>query len=107
MLNAIDQVVRILALEPLVKGERLQAGEADEISVPDKFCPDTGPSEEFGLDLSRLIQVEDDRRMRYIQGRDLTVRRQGLHLAASDLWGVGKQFENHQGAVLCPSLPAP
>ena len=33
MLDAVDQVVRIPALEPLVKRERLQAGEADKVGV--------------------------------------------------------------------------
>ena len=78
MLDTVDQVVRILALESLIKCERLQAGEADEIGVPDDLGRNASATEKLGLNLSGLIQVEDDRRMRNVQGREPAERREDV-----------------------------
>lgn len=76
MLNAIDQIVRILALKALIEREGLQAGEADQIGVFDLLDGDPIATQQFGMDFDNLVQVENDRRVRDVQGRDRPFCRQ-------------------------------
>ncbi|MCY1359921.1 hypothetical protein D9M69_465230 [compost metagenome] len=68
VLDAINQIVRILALETLVEREGLQAGEADKAGMLDLLGSDAVATQQLGLDFGDLVQVEDDGRMRDVQG---------------------------------------
>ncbi|MFT3792332.1 MAG: hypothetical protein QM741_14960 [Rudaea sp.] len=107
VLDAIDQVVRVFALEALVEREGLQAGEADEIGVLDLLGGDAVAAQQFRLDFGDLVQVENDRRVRDVQSRDRAFRWQRLHLAASEVRCVGQQFQDHQRTVFGAGLPTP
>ena len=52
--------MRILALETLIKCERLQAREADQVGVLDLLGRDAIAAKQFCLDLGDLVKVEDD-----------------------------------------------
>ena len=53
----------ILALEPLVERERLEAGEADQVGMFDFFGRNTIAAEQFGADFGHLMKVKHDRRI--------------------------------------------
>ena len=55
VLDAIDQVVSVLAFEALVERYRLQACEAHQVGVPDLFRCHTVAVEELGLDLGNFV----------------------------------------------------
>ncbi len=75
----------ILALEALVECEGLQAGEADEIGVLDLLSGDAVAAQQLRLDFGDLMQIEDDRRVRDVQGRNRPLGRQGLYLPAGEV----------------------
>lgn len=60
MLDAIDEIVRVLALEALVEGEGFQAGETRDVGVADLLGGDAVAIEEFSRDLANLIVIEHD-----------------------------------------------
>lgn len=68
VLNAVEQIVRALSFEALVDREGFQTGEADEIGVPDPLNRDTVSAQQFSLNLGDIVQIEDTRRMRNVQG---------------------------------------
>jgi hypothetical protein len=61
VLDAVDQVVGVLAFEALVEREGLQAREADDVGVLDALGRHPVFAEQLGADLGDLVQVEDDR----------------------------------------------
>ena len=81
MLNAIDQIVRVLAFEALIERERLEAGKADQVGMLDPFRRNSIATEEFSLNLGDLVKVKNDGRRRDIQCRDRAFGRQWLYLA--------------------------
>ncbi|MFM0227608.1 hypothetical protein [Paraburkholderia dipogonis] len=46
---------------------------------------DAVAAQQLRLDFGYLMQVEDDRRVRDVQGRDRALGRQGLYLAAGEI----------------------
>ncbi len=67
MLDAIDQVVGILAFVALVEGKRLQAGKANQIGVLDLLGRDAVFTQQLSLNFGDLVQVEDDGRVRNVE----------------------------------------
>lgn len=70
VLDAVDQVVGVLAFEALVERECLQAREAADVGVLDALGRHPVFAEQLGADLGDLVQVEDDRRVGDVERRD-------------------------------------
>ena len=81
VLDAIDQIVRVLAFEALIERERLEAGKADQVGMLDPFRRNSVATEEFSLNLGDLVKVKNYGRIRDIQCRDRAFGRQWLYLA--------------------------
>jgi hypothetical protein len=58
MLDAIDQVMGVLALEALVEREGLQAGEADDVRMLDAFGGHAVLAQQLRADLCDLMQAK-------------------------------------------------
>ena len=59
MLDAIDQVMGVLALEALVEREGLQGSEADDVRMLDEFGGHPVLAQKLRVDLCDLMQVEN------------------------------------------------
>ena len=91
VLNAIDQVMRVLPLEALIEG--LQASEVHQIGVFHYLDGDSrAPKELF----------ENDGRM-----RDVPFPGQRFNPATSNLRCIGEHLDHHQRAAFSARLPPP
>src|SRR3546814_5922825 len=75
MLQAVDEIMRILARVAMIKGECLEAREADDICVSDRLGRQAFTVEQLGGQLGLVVQIKHHRGMGAVERRDVAFGR--------------------------------
>src|SRR3546814_3566260 len=78
ILDAVDQVVRILALEPLIESKGLETGEGDDISVAHDLGGTALTVQQVRRDFDGPVMVEHHGRVRDVRSEEHTSELQSL-----------------------------
>src|SRR3546814_3325193 len=85
MLQAVDENMRILARVAMIKGECLEAREADDICVSDRLGRQAFTVEQLGGQFGLVVQIKHHRGMGDVERRDVAFGRKHLDLPAAEL----------------------
>src|SRR3546814_9290657 len=105
MLQAVDENMRILARVAMIKGECLEAREADDICVSDRLGRQAFTVEQLGGQFGLVVQIKHHRGMGDVERRDVAFGRKHLDLPAAELRMLGEELEDHGDARLQTGLP--
>src|SRR3546814_9420734 len=84
MLQAVDEIMRILARVAMIKGECLEAREADDICVSDRLGRQAFTVEQLGGQFGLVVQIKHHRGMGDVERRDVAFGRKPLDLPAAE-----------------------
>ena len=107
VLDAVEEVVRVLVLVPVVEGEGLEADKADDVGMADSFADDTAVVEQFGLNLDDTVMFPDDRDVGDMHGgHSLLVRKRGGP-PDDAARVVAQEFDDDEGVGVGAPFPPP
>jgi hypothetical protein len=107
ILDAIHQIMRVLAFDSSPKSESLEADEADDVGIANRLCHYSVAVQELCRDLGRIMLIEDHGRVRHIQCGDVALGRKRLDSRPDLISMVGKKLQDDGAPILQRDLPAP
>src|SRR3546814_18895840 len=93
MLQAVDEIMRILARVAMIKGECLEAREADDICVSDRLGRQAFTVEQLGGPFGLVVQIKPHRGMGDDELRGVAFGRKHLDLPADKTRMHGAELE--------------
>ena len=91
----------------IVKGECLEADEADDVSMANPLPDDAASVEQLGLDLDVGVQIAGDGDMGDVQGGHSALVGQRSRPPHNATWVVAEELDDHEGLRVGAPFPPP